>query len=92
MIECDAPVGYVADDTDCNDADPAYNPGAVESDCADPSDYNCDGSVGYADGDGDGYGACEDCDDTNADVNPGAMEVCTGFARTWMVGFCQPAP
>ena len=21
-----------------------------------------------------------------------AMEVCTGFARTWMVGFCQPAP
>ena len=50
-----------------------------------------DASIGYADTDGDGYGdpstgvsACDppgvsdgtDCDDTDADVNPGAAEVC----------------
>ena len=64
--------------TDCNDSDPRYNPGATESDCADPNDYNCDGSVGYNDGDGDGYAACEECDDGDSAVNPGATEVCDG--------------
>ena len=61
---------------DCNDADPAYYPGAVEADCTDPNDYNCDGSVGYADADGDGFVACEECDDLNALVNPDGVEVC----------------
>ncbi|MBN2800346.1 MAG: hypothetical protein JXX28_14495 [Deltaproteobacteria bacterium] len=72
---CDAPVGYVADDSDCDDHDPRVHPGAAETDCADPIDYNCDGSVGYADVDGDGHPACEECDDTDAAVNPGASEV-----------------
>ncbi|MBN2797541.1 MAG: putative metal-binding motif-containing protein, partial [Deltaproteobacteria bacterium] len=40
------------------------------------ADYNCDGSVGYADADGDGYPACSDCDDGNGTVNPDAEEVC----------------
>ncbi len=75
---CTQPVGYVSDGTDCNDSDPAYYPTAPELDCTDPHDYNCDGSTGYADGDADGYAACEDCDDTNAAVNPGAVEVCNG--------------
>ncbi len=60
---------------DCNDVDSAYNPAAIESDCTDPNDYNCDGSVGYADGDGDGFGACEECNDADFDVNPDALEI-----------------
>ncbi len=73
---CDAPSGYVDDATDCDDADVAFHPGADESDCTDPNDYDCDGSVEWADGDGDGYAACEDCDDASAAVNPGATETC----------------
>ncbi|MCB9759811.1 MAG: VCBS repeat-containing protein [Alphaproteobacteria bacterium] len=61
---------------DCDDSDAAYNPGATEDDCTDPNDYNCDGSVGYADADADGVPACEDCDDANADAYPGNTEVC----------------
>ncbi|MBI5501377.1 MAG: CHAP domain-containing protein [Deltaproteobacteria bacterium] len=34
--------------------------------------------VAPADGDGDGYAAGTDCDDGNADVHPGAAEVCNG--------------
>jgi hypothetical protein len=75
---CTAPLGYVAVGGDCNDANTDINPGATEDDCADPTDYNCDGSVGYADADGDGYPACEDCDDGNADAHPGGVETCDG--------------
>ncbi|MDP2314671.1 MAG: MopE-related protein, partial [Pseudomonadota bacterium] len=60
---------------DCNEADAAYNPGATESDCADPNDYNCDGSVGYADADADGHAACAECNDGDATVFPGATEL-----------------
>ncbi|MBN2800760.1 MAG: hypothetical protein JXX28_16585, partial [Deltaproteobacteria bacterium] len=70
------PAGYVTNDTDCDDSDDAFHPGATEADCADPADYNCDGSVGYADADGDGFAACQECDDSRADVNPDAPEVC----------------
>ncbi len=73
---CDQPEGYVATGGDCDDTDTAYNPDAAESDCSDPADYNCDGATGYADGDGDGYAACEDCDDGDAAVSPGALEDC----------------
>ncbi len=73
---CNAPEGYVLDNTDCNDSDRAYNPGASEDDCTDPNDYNCDGSTGYSDGDGDGYPACTDCDDEDPTINPGATETC----------------
>ncbi len=73
---CQAPDGYVLDASDCNDADQAYNPGVVEDDCTDPNDYNCDGSTGYTDQDGDGYPACTDCDDENPAINPDAAEIC----------------
>jgi hypothetical protein len=75
---CDAPSGYVAYDGDCDDSDPAYHPGAVEDDCTDPNDYDCDGSVAWADADGDGWAACEDCDDGDAAVKPDADELCNG--------------
>ncbi len=63
---------------DCDDADPAFHPGADEGNCADPADYNCDGSAGYADADGDGFAACEDCDDARTSTNPDADERCNG--------------
>ncbi len=73
---CEPTDGWVPTDGDCNDADPAYYPGAPEDDCTDENDYNCDGSVGYADADGDGSAACEDCDDADAARSPDAVEVC----------------
>jgi hypothetical protein len=75
---CVSPEGYAALSGDCDDDDPAYNPGAAEADCADPNDYNCDGSVGYADADADGWAACVECDDADEAVHPAATEVCDG--------------
>jgi len=71
--------GYVSQGGDCDDGDPAFHPGAPEEDCTDPNDYNCDGSTGYDDDDGDGWAACEECDDGDATVNPDADEVCNGI-------------
>ncbi|MSP56212.1 MAG: hypothetical protein EXR69_11510 [Myxococcales bacterium] len=76
---CEAPDGYADIAGDCDDRDAAYHPGADESDCADPNDYNCDGSVGYADADADGFPACEDCDDASVAVNPDGTETCNGL-------------
>ncbi len=78
VIACTQPAGTAPLSGDCDDTDPAYNPGAVEADCTDPHDYNCDGSTGYADADGDGYAACKECDDSNSAINPAAIEVCDG--------------
>ncbi|GDX78217.1 hypothetical protein LBMAG42_00280 [Deltaproteobacteria bacterium] len=76
---CAPPAGFVADNTDCNDADALYHPGASELDCSDPNDYNCDGSTLYADDDADGFAACMECDDGSAAVYPGATELCNGI-------------
>jgi hypothetical protein len=63
---CAAPEGYVELAGDCDDGDASFNPLATEDDCTDPTDYNCDGSTGFADADGDGFAACEECDDTTS--------------------------
>jgi hypothetical protein len=81
-VACEAPSGYVAeqpDGFDCNDNGAEYYPLAPETDCSDPNDYNCDGSVAYADADGDGWGACEECNDADPAVRPDATEVCNGI-------------
>ena len=65
MVErCQNPVGYVQDNTDCNDNLPSVYPNAIE--ICDGVDNNCDGvaddssavgqSTFYPDADGDGYG------------------------------------
>ena len=41
---CSAPSGYVADDSDCDDADASVNPGAAEV-CGNSVDDDCDGAV-----------------------------------------------
>ena len=63
MILCEEPLGYIADGSDCDDADPSINPDAIE--VCDEVDQDCDGTVDddaadaplwYTDGDRDGYG------------------------------------
>ncbi len=76
VLACEIAEGLSELDGDCDDSDVAFHPGAEESNCADPTDYNCDGSVGYEDADGDGWAACQECDDGAAEVNPAADEIC----------------
>ena len=79
VMQCDAPAGFIAVGGDCNDASDNFFPGAPETDCSDPNDYNCDGSVAYVDADGDLWAACVECDDGNPAVNPAATELCNGI-------------
>lgn len=65
--------GY-SDEVDCDDNDPAINPGATEI----PNngvDEDCDGEALIIDNDGDGWNSDLDCDDNNSAINPAAMEV-----------------
>ncbi len=102
---CEAPsAAHVRTGGDCDDAQPAVNPGAderctgIDDDCDGLVDQSDDSFQGdgdwYIDGDGDGFGnpadvvsGCAqdgrvpfagDCDDTDAAVNPAAVEACTG--------------
>src|SRR3989339_588852 len=66
---------------DCDDSDATIYPGATEV-AYDGIDQDCD-YADLTDVDGDGYDSDsvsggDDCDDTNADVNIGAIEVCDG--------------
>ena len=58
---------------DCNDSDPAINPGAVEVP-GNNVDEDCDPNTPI-DEDGDGYSPPEDCNDSDPAINPGAVEV-----------------
>lgn len=84
--------GYASDSScptfgeDCDDGNALINPASAER--CDGLDNNCDGhqdeglsaDCPSADGDGDGYRPLDgDCDDLNADVNPGAVESCDGL-------------
>ncbi|MCB9761080.1 MAG: putative metal-binding motif-containing protein [Alphaproteobacteria bacterium] len=65
--------GYVYDE-DCNDDDPAVNPGAEEI-VYNFIDDDCDDSTPDDDLDHDGYGHADDCDDGDAARSPGLDEV-----------------
>lgn len=63
LEDCDPPLGYVADDSDCDDTNAAVFPGAdewcdgLDNDCNDVVDEEAlDARVFYADTDADGYG------------------------------------
>jgi hypothetical protein len=77
IAACAQPPGTVARGGDCDDADDAIHPFAPETDCADATDYNCDGVAGAVDLDGDGFDACSgDCDDADDAIHPAAAELC----------------
>ncbi|HYV95451.1 MAG TPA: MopE-related protein [Chitinophagales bacterium] len=97
---CTSPLAYISDNTDCNDANAAIHPGAIE--VCNAIDDNCDGQTDeglqitfYSDNDNDSFGdasnsmnACTsplgyvtdntDCNDANAAIHPGTVEVCNG--------------
>ncbi len=75
VTACEQVDGYVGNADDCDDGNVAIHPAAEESTCGDPVDYNCDGSVGTDDLDGDGSIACLDCDDATSTTYPGAPEL-----------------
>ncbi len=75
ILACANPGGRVRQGGDCAPADPTVHPNAEESCEAAAIDANCDGFTGTADNDGDGFAACDDCDDGDPDAYPGAPDV-----------------
>ncbi len=87
-LTCDTPVdfdgdGYSVAQNDCDDNNAAINPGVLEAEFTsmhcDQIDQDCDGSdycpTSGVDLDGDGYTVAQnDCNDNNAEINPGVLE------------------
>ncbi len=77
---CEAPLGFVAEDTDCNDNDAELQPNTVWYVDADDDGYGvssstvqqCDAPEGYV-------RVLGDCDDSLSARNPGHTEVCDGI-------------
>src|SRR5690349_17268542 len=63
VASCEPAGLYVAQNGDCDDADAAVYPTAEEDPCTDTGDMDCDGLLEPVDADGDGWDACNDCDD-----------------------------
>ena len=76
---CNPVAGFVANPDDCDDTNPAISPAADPEGCLEEEDRNCDGELSRVDADGDGWAACEDCDDLDLSVHPGAHERCNSI-------------
>jgi hypothetical protein len=77
--DCGDDVGQSAAGGDCDDDDPAIQPGADEG--CDGVDTDCDGAIPQDEGDGDGDGVLPcggDCDDDDPARAPGQAEICDG--------------
>ncbi len=77
LTACLMPVGYINNNQDCDDNNELINPDAPEN----PNngiDENCDGVDSIIDEDQDGFNSVEDCNDTDASINPSATEICDG--------------
>jgi hypothetical protein len=77
-----------SDDADCDsdpdaldcDSDNANIGHHMSEVCQNGIDDNCNDTIDeQLDGDGDGFLNCEECDDSNADIYPGAPEICDGY-------------
>ena len=68
---------------DCDDTNATVNTNGVEGCTVDGLDNDCDGQVdedALVDADNDGLTLCTgDCNDLNADIHPGATELCNGI-------------
>jgi len=81
---CTQPAGYAANNTDCNDNDPKEHPNQTWYQDADGDGYSsgniivqCARPVGNKIA-SELTATSGDCDDTNAVINPGAVEICDG--------------
>ncbi len=74
LAHCSQPLGYVSDNTDCDDTNANINPGETEIPY-NGIDDDCDALTLDDDLDSDGYINANDCDDSNANINPGKTEI-----------------
>ncbi|MGE5355625.1 MAG: MopE-related protein [Deltaproteobacteria bacterium] len=81
---CTQPIGYVANDDDCDDSDDKKFPGQTWYKDSDDDGYYAGAPVTSCDSPGAGYtynmpgGGGDDCNDDVGAINPGATEICDG--------------
>jgi len=82
--DCEAPTGYVADGTDCDDSDAAVNPGASEV-CTDGVDDDCDGTA-----DDGCLSTVEHCGTISSDETWSASSLHQVTCDVWVQGSSRP--